>query len=149
FRAAMEACATAAALNGYQPDFSVCIDDVPVGRPHPWMIYRVMEKLNVYPPRAVVKLGDTVADIEEGVNAGVWSIGVVDSSNAMGLTPEEFEALPEEQREARRVQIREQFFAAGADGVVDTLADVPELIEELNRMLGTDENDADDGASDA
>ena len=65
---------------------------MPAGRPAPWMIFRCMEALNVYPPAAVVKVGDTVIDIEDGLNAGAWSVGVVDSSNEMSLTAAELAA---------------------------------------------------------
>lgn len=129
FREAAKACADAAAKLGYVPDFSICADDVPAGRPAPWMIFRVMEALNVYPPSAVVKVGDTVVDIEDGLNAGVWSIGVVDSSNVMGLSAEEFAALSDKERSERRECVREVFQKAGAHGTVDTLSELPGLIE--------------------
>ncbi len=57
----------AAAKQGYTPDHNVTPGDVAAGRPAPWMIYRNMEALGVYPPSAVVKIGDTVPDIDEGI----------------------------------------------------------------------------------
>ena len=53
------------------------------------MIYRLMEELNVCPPGAVVKVGDTIADIESGLNAGVWSVGVTQTGNMLGLSEKE------------------------------------------------------------
>ena len=44
--------AALAKQQGYEPDANVCGDDVPAGRPAPWMIFRVMEQLDVYPPAA-------------------------------------------------------------------------------------------------
>lgn len=133
FHEAAKACADAAAKQGYVPDFSICSDDVPAGRPAPWMIFRVMEALNVYPPSAVVKVGDTVVDIEDGLNAGVWSIGVVDSSNVMGLSAAEFTALSDTEREERRERVREVYHRAGASGIVNSIAGVPEFIETVTR----------------
>jgi phosphonoacetaldehyde hydrolase len=127
FREAAEAVAKGAAKLGYVPDFNVCADDVPAGRPKPWMIFRVMEALDVYPPSSVVKVGDTIIDIEDGLNAGVWSVGVVDSSNLMGLTLEEFRALSEAEREDRRAKVREVYRKAGAHAVVNALAELPLL----------------------
>ncbi len=138
-REVAEVCYAAGREQGFVPDFTVCADDVPAGRPAPWMIYRVMEALNVYPPTTVVKIGDTRIDIEDGVNAAAWSVGVTDSSSEMGLSPKDFAALPETDREQRREAIRETFFAAGADGAMDTLADLPELIVELNKILAETE----------
>lgn len=128
FREAAKACADAAAKQGYVPDFSICADDVPAGRPAPWMIFRVMEALNVYPPSAVMKVGDTVVDIEDGLNAGVWSIGVVDSSNVMGLSANEFASLSETERIHRRLQAYHVFRKAGSHGTVNSLTELPALL---------------------
>ena len=51
------------------PDVWVAADQVPQGRPWPWMIFKNMQELGVCPPSAVVKIGDTVADMEEAINA--------------------------------------------------------------------------------
>ena len=56
FREAAAIVLAAAKQQGYEPDFAICADDVPAGRPAPWMIFRAMEALGVYPPSAVVKL---------------------------------------------------------------------------------------------
>lgn len=40
-----------AAEGGFVPDAATCAADVPKGRPAPWMVFRLMEILNVYPPR--------------------------------------------------------------------------------------------------
>ena len=95
-----------------------------------------METLGVYPPTTVAKIGDTVADIEEGLNAGAWAVGVVDGSSLMGLTEAELAALPDDEKEARREAVRQTFLDAGADAVIDTFADLPDLIDALNQQLG-------------
>jgi phosphonoacetaldehyde hydrolase len=135
FRAAADACLAAAKRQGFAPDVAVCADDVPAGRPAPWMIFRAMEAVGVYPPTAVAKLGDTVPDIEEGLHAGAWAVGLVDGSSEMGLTEAEFATLTESDREARRESVREKFLAAGADAVIDNFDDLPELIDALNEQL--------------
>jgi phosphonoacetaldehyde hydrolase len=137
FREAAEACYTAARKQGYEPDFAICADEVPAGRPAPWMIYRAMEKLGVYPPAAVVKVGDTIADIEEGRNAGVWSVGVTDTGNEMGLTPAELARHGHRERSKRRTEIKARLLDAGAHAVVYSVADVPELVQRINHKLST------------
>jgi phosphonatase-like hydrolase len=47
------------------------------GRPDPAMIIDAMEKLNVAEKRRVLKVGDTIADIQEGKNAGVITAAVL------------------------------------------------------------------------
>lgn len=51
-------------------DADVASDEVPSGRPHPDMIRHLMARLGVEDPHRVAKVGDTRADLEEGVNAG-------------------------------------------------------------------------------
>ena len=135
FQEAADVCYAAAEAQGYKPDFRICADEVPAGRPAPWMIFRAMEALNVYPPTAVVKVGDTLVDIADGHNAGVWSVGVVDSSNEIGLSRAAWEALSEDDQEARRGAVHDRYSDAGADAGINTLAELPELIDELNALL--------------
>lgn len=51
-------------------DEVICSDEVPEGRPHPFMIKKLMQKLNIAYAEDVAKVGDTKVDIEEGQNAG-------------------------------------------------------------------------------
>jgi phosphonoacetaldehyde hydrolase len=132
FREAAEVCYAAGKEQGYQPDFVICADEVPAGRPKPWMIFRAMEALDVYPPSRVVKVGDTLVDIEDGLNAGVHSVAVVDSSSEMGLSEAEFAALPHEERESRRKAVREKFKAAGASWVIDDLSHLQDALRILS-----------------
>jgi len=79
----------------------------------------------------VVKVGDTIIDIEDGLNAGCWSMGVVDSSNLMGLNEAEFLGLSAVAKADRRTKVREAYFAAGANAVIDTLAELPDWIDQI------------------
>ena len=47
------------------------------GRPHPAMIHSAMKCFNISDPRSIVKVGDTKADVEEGKNAGCWTVAVL------------------------------------------------------------------------
>jgi phosphonoacetaldehyde hydrolase len=135
FEEAMAVVQRAAAAQGYTPDFSVAATQVPMGRPAPWMIYRVMEALRIYPPQAVVAIGDTRVDVEAGLNAGVWTIAVAMTGNEVGLTADELAALPETERQARRAHAYATLTEAGAHFVVDGIWDVPAVAEEINRQL--------------
>ncbi|TDX00651.1 HAD-IA family hydrolase [Dinghuibacter silviterrae] len=58
-------------------DYIVASDEVPSGRPAPFMIQKMMDEAGISDPRQVVKIGDTEVDINEGLNAGcLFSIGV-------------------------------------------------------------------------
>jgi len=59
-------------------DASISSEEVHYGRPYPYMIYHLMERLNITSVREVAKIGDTVNDIREGTNAGCYqTIGVL------------------------------------------------------------------------
>jgi phosphonoacetaldehyde hydrolase len=70
------------------------------------MIYEITVRLQVYPLAAIAKIGDTPSDIQEGLNAGVWSIGVAETGNVNGLAYPEFQALPASQQQTRLAAAR-------------------------------------------
>jgi phosphonoacetaldehyde hydrolase len=135
FRAAAERVYRAAAAQGYRPDHCVCAEEVPAGRPAPWMIFRIMEALGLFPPAVVVKVGDTVPDIEEGLAAGAWSVGVLRSSSEVGCNEEEWDALPLAEQVRRLATCREKLLAAGAHAVVETLTELPAVLNDLDARL--------------
>jgi phosphonatase-like hydrolase len=69
-------------------DCVVSSDEVPQGRPHPYMIRSVMDQLNLTDVKQVVKVGDTEVDIAEGRNAGC---GLVISVTTGAYSREELE----------------------------------------------------------
>lgn len=131
----MDVVIPAAEKNGYRIDNCVTSDNLPGGRPKPYMIYRNMCDLDVASRFSVLKYGDTIADIREGVNAGVWSVGVIMGSNELGLTEEETRTLPMGELKCRMAKVRDRMYAAGADYVVDTIAELPMLIEDINERM--------------
>jgi phosphonoacetaldehyde hydrolase len=122
---------------GYVPDCNLAPVDVGAGRPLPFMVYETAVRLRVYPLAAIVKIGDTPADVQEGLNAGAWSIGVAATGNMMGLSQREFEALPASEREERLVVARSELKRVGAHYVVDSLADVDLALDDINARLNS------------
>ena len=131
-RAMMDVVLPAAAARGYVVDNCVTPDGLPAGRPAPYMIYKNMTELAVPSVDCVVKVGDTIADIKEGVNAKVCSVGVVLGSNEMALTEAETKAMPAAELEARIAEVKERMFAAGASYVILSMEELPALIERMN-----------------
>ncbi|MCG8642196.1 MAG: phosphonoacetaldehyde hydrolase [Desulfobacterales bacterium] len=124
---------------GYHPDAIVCSSDVPAGRPYPWMCYANAIRLETYPMEAMVKVGDTIADIQEGLNAGMWTVGITRTGNELGLTSQEVAALAPEALNLRLETIRNRFKAAGAHFILDSTADLLPVIGEINRRLKSGE----------
>lgn len=131
----MEVVRPEAARKGYRTDFLATPDGLPAGRPAPYMIFRNLTELAVPSVQEAVKVGDTLSDIREGVNAGVWSVGVITGGNELGITPEEYAALPAGELARRKEEVRRRMLAAGAHRVLDTLAELPACIEELNARI--------------
>jgi phosphonoacetaldehyde hydrolase len=135
FVEAMEIVGRAAARQGYRPEFTISANQVAVGRPAPWMIYRAMEAMGVFPPQAVVAVGDTVPDVEAGLNAGVWTVGVAQTGNEVGLSEAEFAALSAAEQDAKQRKARATLTAAGAHFVVDGVWALPAIVAEINTRL--------------
>lgn len=131
--AMMKVVLDAAASQGFVPDAAVCASDVAAGRPAPWMIYRAMEACGVWPPRAVVAVGDTIADVEAAVNAGVVAVGVTATGNMLGLSRAAHDALAPAERAERLAVAAERMRAAGADAVIESVAELPALLPTLSR----------------
>lgn len=87
-------------------DEVICSDEVPEGRPHPYMIEKLMQDLKISYPENVAKVGDTKVDIEEGKNAGC---GIVVAVTTGAYT-------------------REQLAKYHPDHIIDSLELLPSLI---------------------
>jgi phosphonoacetaldehyde hydrolase len=124
-----------AAIQGYKADSTVCPEDVGGGRPLPWMCYENAIRLKVYPLEACVKIGDTVSDVQEGLNAGMWTIAVALTGNELGLTEQELTALDENERHSRLSAARDRLTAAGAHYVIDSIAKCDAVLDEIERRL--------------
>ena len=127
------------AQQGYSPDCCVCADEVPKGRPFPYMVWRNLTTLGIPNPRDVVKVGDTVSDIKEGTNSNCWSVGVVMGSSELGLTEDEVKNMPADKLEAEKRRVRAIYYEAGADYVIDKMGELPAVIKDIERRLKQNE----------
>ncbi|HEY5491355.1 MAG TPA: phosphonatase-like hydrolase [Gemmatimonadaceae bacterium] len=67
-------------------DAIVCGDDVPQGRPAPYMIFRCMEATGALNVGRVANVGDTVLDLRAGHNAAVrFNVGVLTGAHGRDL----------------------------------------------------------------
>ena len=87
-------------------DYVISSDEVPEGRPHPYMIQSIMSALGVADVASVAKVGDTEVDIEEARNAGC---GAVISVTTGAYT-------------------REQLANFKPDHIIDSLHELPAII---------------------
>jgi len=120
---------------GYAPDSTVCASEVPAGRPYPFMCLQNMINLGVSPVEACVKIDDTRPGIEEGLNAGMWTIGLAISGNEIGLPHTEWKRLSDEEQERMRVGAYTRMYQSGAHYVVDTIADILPCLDGIEQRL--------------
>jgi phosphonoacetaldehyde hydrolase len=120
---------------GYMPDSTVCASDVPAGRPSPYMCLRNVIDLGVTTVHACIKVDDTVPGIEEGLNAGMWTVGLAVSGNEVGLTLDEWAALPASERAVKRERAYRRLRQAGAHHVVDTIADLMPCVDDIQARI--------------
>ena len=120
---------------GYKPDATVCATDVPEGRPAPWMCVQNALQLGVYPFAACVKVDDTIPGIEEGLNAGMWTIGLAKTGNEIGLNEKEINRLDPEVLQIQLEAVYQRMHQVGAHYVVDGIWDVPAVLDDIQSRL--------------
>jgi phosphonoacetaldehyde hydrolase len=117
---------------GYKTDSCVTPDGLPAGRPAPFMIFRNMINLNVQDLDHVVKVGDTIEDIREGLQAKVHVVGVIIGSNELGLSEDEISRISEKQLYEKMNSVRIRMTKAGAHYVINSITELPSVINCLN-----------------
>ncbi|MBX3188529.1 MAG: phosphonoacetaldehyde hydrolase [Labilithrix sp.] len=133
----MEILQREAKRRGYEPDATVCAEEVPFGRPEPWMCLENAKRLRVFPMEAIVKIGDTLPDILEGLDAGMWTVGLAKTGNEMGLNASEIARLPPSDLQRRLERAYARLYDTGAHYVVDSIADVPPLLDVIEARLAS------------
>ena len=123
-------------------DCTVAGDEVATGfRPTPHMVYKNLDLLGLTQPiSSVVKVDDTVGGIGEGINAGCWTVGVSRYSNYMDIDSLEHEKnLTTPALIARNQYSRKRLLEAGAHYVVDTIKELPIVMDDINEKLSKGE----------
>jgi phosphonoacetaldehyde hydrolase len=127
-RELMEVVMPQAARGGYAPDVMLCSDDVPAGRPAPWLNFLAAQRLNVYPMSRMLVVDDTIAGILAGLNAGSPTAAVTKTGNSLGLSEQEVMSLPSDDLNCRLAQAEGEFRSVGANFVIREVAELPSLI---------------------
>jgi phosphonoacetaldehyde hydrolase len=126
--------------NGYVADHVVATDEVPNGRPYPAQALANVIALGIDDVAACVKVDDTWPGILEGRAAGMWTVALTCSGNALGLTYEQYKALPSDRLAEERARIGKMFAPSRPHYLIDTIADLPEVIDDINARLARGEN---------
>ena len=125
--------------NGYVADHVVATDEVPNGRPHPAQALANVIALGVSDVAACVKVDDTWPGILEGRSAGMWTVALTCSGNALGLTYEQYKALPAAELALERARITQMFEGSRPHYLIDTIVELPAVIDDINARLARGE----------
>ncbi len=87
-------------------DSWTCSEAVGKSRPDPAMIHALMGRLGIEDPGKVMKVDDTAKGIEEGLNAGAVTLGVLTGT-----------------------QTRERLLRAKPQGILESVRDLPDYLE--------------------
>lgn len=118
---------------GVKPDYVVAGDELEAGgRPGPFMALANVLALGIGDVRACVKVDDTVPGIEEGLRAGMWTVGLSLSGNEVGYSVAEFAQAPREEVDARVAVAEAKLKKAGAHYVVRSVADLPAVLAQIS-----------------
>jgi phosphonoacetaldehyde hydrolase len=128
-----------AAKQGYVPDSTVCASEVPAGRPYPYMCLQNVINLGVSPVEACVKIDDTRPGIEEGLNGGMWTIGLAISGNEIGLSLKDWKKLPKADQERMRQGAYTRMYQSGAHYVVDDITGILPCLDDIETRLSRGE----------
>ncbi|MDC7124594.1 MAG: phosphonoacetaldehyde hydrolase [Spirochaetales bacterium] len=131
----MKIVAPGAEAQGYKPDNIVNSTDVPAGRPYPYMVWSNAITLNVPNLNHIVKVGDTKADIAEGLSAGVWTVAIIEGSSVWAISEEETKALSPTDYHKRYSECKKVFMEAGAHYVIKDITELPEIMEIIDIQI--------------
>ena len=134
-RTMMGAIVERARAQGYAPDTIVCAGETHQGRPAPLMVWKALVDLGVWPAAAALVADDAPVGIEAGRHAGCWCVGLAGSGNGLGLDEGTFTQLSQDERKRRMVPAIASLTAAGADFVIATLSDLPDVVAEIDVRL--------------
>lgn len=140
-RVVMDILIPAAAEFGYQPDCIVASDDLQQGgRPGPYMALQNVIELAVSNVANCIKVDDSTPGIDEGNNAGMWTVGLLLSGNEAGLTAQQYhDACPQTLANARD-KARLVMQKSKPNFLIDTINDLPAVVTEIERRLSLGEH---------
>lgn len=110
----------------------VCADEVANPRPKAGMIFKILKDWSLpnYYPNQIIKIGDTIADIQEAHDAHVASCQVIDTCSGLGhITKSGSTNTNRKLLSSSRAKIIREFDAAGAEFYCNKLNDVLEVFQ--------------------
>jgi phosphonoacetaldehyde hydrolase len=98
-----------------------------------------VQRLGISRVSACVKVDDSIHGISEGLNAGMWTVGIAVTGNAIGLSEQEWANESEASQASLTRKAYAQLASAGAHYVIDSLADIEPILHAIEARIARGE----------
>ncbi|MEB0040900.1 MULTISPECIES: HAD family phosphatase [unclassified Pseudomonas] len=99
--------------------------------PAPDACWQALMSLNVQQLDGCVLVSGEPRLLQSALNAGLWTIGLATCGPLCGLSPKDWQALSDAQREYRRGQATLQLYSLGVHSVIDHLGELASCLADI------------------
>jgi beta-phosphoglucomutase-like phosphatase (HAD superfamily) len=100
--------------------------------PAPDACWQALMTLNARQLDGCVLISGEPRLLQSGLNAGLWTIGLASCGPLCGLSPDDWQALSNTEREYRRGQATLQLYGLGVHSVIDHLGELPSCLADIS-----------------
>lgn len=99
--------------------------------PAPHSCWQALMELNVSQLDGCVLVSGEPRLLQAGLNAGLWTVGLASCGSLCGLSPSQWQALTDAEREYRRGQATLQLYALGVHSAIDHLGELESCLADI------------------
>lgn len=100
--------------------------------PAPHACWQALMALNVQQLEGCVLVSGEPKLLQSGLNAGLWTIGLASCGSLCGLSPADWQALSQQEREVKRAKATVQLFSLGVHSVIDHLGELDTCLADIS-----------------
>jgi beta-phosphoglucomutase-like phosphatase (HAD superfamily) len=100
--------------------------------PAPHACWQALMALNVERLDGCVLVSGEPRLLQSALNAGLWTIGLASCGSLCGLAPEQWQALPPQERDSKRARATLHLYGLGVHSVIDHLHELDTCLADIN-----------------
>ncbi|NWE11681.1 HAD family phosphatase [Pseudomonas yamanorum] len=100
--------------------------------PAPHACWQALMELNIERLEGCVLVSGEPRLLQSGLNAGLWTIGLASCGSLCGLSPEQWQALNEKEREHKRAKATVALYGLGVHSVIDHLGELHTCLADIS-----------------
>ncbi|WP_339530468.1 HAD family phosphatase [Pseudomonas mucidolens] len=120
------------ALAGELPSWIKAAPPASIRWPAPHACWQALMELNIEQLEGCVLVSGEPRLLQSGLNAGLWTIGLASCGSLCGLSPNQWQALSEQQREYKRGKATVALYGLGVHSVIDHLGELGTCLDDIN-----------------